>query len=100
MLLPSHLLADTVQLAPDNQVLLLNSAADPFVSLVARQLTTGTITLAADNIASLHVALPEAEHSGLHADRLRHVAFPEYILRELAATMDVDIMNLLYQPCN
>ena len=50
MLLPSRLLADTVQLVPDNQVLFLNSAADPFVSLVARQLTTGTIMLAEDNI--------------------------------------------------
>jgi len=100
MLLPSRLLADTVQLAPDNQVLFLNSAADPFVSLVARQLTTGTITLAEDNIASLHVALQEAEHNGLHANRLRHVAFHEYTLREPAATMDVAIMNLLYQPGN
>jgi 16S rRNA (guanine1207-N2)-methyltransferase len=100
MLLPSRLLADTVQLAPDNQVLFLNSAADPFVSLVARQLTTGAITLAEDNIASLHVALQEAEHIGLHANRLRHVAFHEYTLREPAATMDVAIMNLLYQPGN
>jgi len=100
MLLPSRLLADTAQLAPDNQVLFLNSAADPFVSLVARQLTTGTITLAEDNIASLHVGLQEAEHNGLHANRLRHVAFHEYTLREPAATMDVAIMNLLYQPGN
>ncbi len=85
MLLPSRLLADTAQLAPDNQVLFLNSAADPFVSLVARQLTTGTITLAEDNIASLHVGLQD---------------FHEYTLREPAATMDVAIMNLLYQPGN
>src|SRR5437763_15499799 len=100
MLLPSHLLADTAQLAPDNQVLFLNSAADPFVSLAARQLTTGTIMLAEDNIASLHMALQEAEHNGLHANQLRHVAFHEYTLREQPATMDVAIMNLLYQPGN
>jgi len=100
MLLPSHLLADTVQLAPDNQVLFLNSAADPFVSSVAGQLGAGTITLAEDNIASLHAALQEAERNGLTANHLRHVAFHEYTLREPAATMDVAIMNLLYQPGN
>src|SRR5437588_4958882 len=100
MLLPSHLLADTVQLIPDNQVLSLNSAADPFVSLVARQLTTGTIMLAEDNIASLHLALQEAERNGFHPGQLRHVAFHEYTLREQPATMYVAIMNLLYQPGN
>src|SRR6266480_1647218 len=97
MLLQSRLLADTVQLAPDNRVLFLNSAADPFVSLVARQLGTGTITLAEDNIASLQAALQEAERNGLTANHLRQVAFHEYTLREPAATMDVAIMNLLYQ---
>ena len=100
MLLQSRLLADTVQLAPDNRVLFLNSAADPFVSSVAGQLGTGTITLAEDNIASLHAALQEAERNGLAANHLRHVAFHEYTLREPAATMDVAIMNLLYQPSN
>ncbi len=100
MLLQSRLLADTVQLAPDNRVLFLNSAADPFVSLVARQLDSGTITLAEDNIASLQAALQEAERNGLTANRLRQVAFHEYTLREPAATMDVAIMNLLYQPGN
>ena len=45
MLLQTRLLADTIQLAPDNRVLFLNSAADPFVSSVAGQLGTGTITL-------------------------------------------------------
>jgi len=100
MLLQSRLLADTVQLAPDNRVLFLNSAADPFVSSVAGQLGTGTITLAEDNIASLQAALQEAERNGLTADHLRQVAFHEYALREPAATMDVAIMNLLYQPGN
>src|SRR6266516_3743859 len=94
----SRLLADTVQLTPDNQVLCLNSAADPFVSLAARQLGTGTITLAEDNIASLQTALQEAKRNGLAPNHLRHVAFHEYTLREPAATMDVAIMNLLYQP--
>ena len=100
MLLQSRLLADTIQLAPDNQVLFLNSAADPFVSSVAGQLGTGTIMLAEDNIASLQAALQGAERDGLQASQLRHVAFHEYTLREPAATMDVAIMNLLYQPGN
>ncbi len=100
MLLQSRLLASTVQLAPDNRVLFLNSAADPFVSSVAGQLGTGTITLAEDNIASLQAALQEAERNGLRVNQLRNVAFHEYTLREPAATMDVAIMNLLYQPGN
>jgi len=100
MLLQSRLLASTVQLAPDNRVLFLNSAADPFVSSVAGQLGTGTITLAEDNIASLQAALQEAERNGLQTNQLRNVAFHEYTLREPAATMDVAIMNLLYQPGN
>jgi len=100
MLLQSRLLVSTVQLAPDNRVLFLNSAADSFVSSVAGQLATGTITLAEDNIASLHAALQKAERIGLAANHLRHVAFHEYTLREPAATVDVAIMNLLYQPGN
>ena len=100
MLLQSRLLVSTVQLAPDNRVLFLNSAADSFVSSVAGQLGTGTITLAEDNIASLHAALQKAERIGLAANHLRHVAFHEYTLREPAATVDVAIMNLLYQPGN
>src|SRR5437588_11255848 len=70
MLLQSRRLAGTVQLAPDNQILFLNSAADPFVSSVTGQLGTGTIMLAADNIASLQVALQEAERNGLTANQL------------------------------
>ena len=100
MLLQSRLLADTVELSSDNQVLFLNSAADPFVSLAALQLERGTIMLAEDNIASLQAALEEAERNGLAANHLRHVPFHEYTLREPAGTRDVAIMNLLYQPGN
>src|SRR5713101_5203219 len=52
-MLHSHLLTDTVQLAADDQVLILNSAADPFVRVAAQQLSAGIITLAEDNIAAL-----------------------------------------------
>src|SRR5260370_40601707 len=52
-MLHSHLLTDTVQLAADDQVLILNSAADPFVRVAAQQLSAGIIPLAEDNIAAL-----------------------------------------------
>ena len=52
------------------------------------------ITLAEDNIASLH----EAEQQSLPLHNLRHVPFHEYALKEPPATMDIAIMNLLYQP--
>jgi len=105
-MLQSRLLADTVQLAPAQHVLFLNSAANPFVMLAVQHLSAGVITLAEDNIAALHTALKEAQGGALAtasvapADNLRHVAFHEYRLREPAATMDVAIMDLLYQPNN
>jgi len=64
------------------------------VSIAAQQLTSGAITLAEDNIASLH----EAERRIQPTTKLRHVAFHEYTQKELPATMDIAIMNLLYQP--
>ncbi len=100
-MLPSRLLADTVQLAPAQHVLFLNSAANPFVMLAVQHLSTGSITFAEDNIAALHTAVKEARSGALTAtsiDNMRHVAFHEYTLREPAATMDVAIMDLLYQP--
>ncbi len=60
-MLQSRLLADTVQLAPAQHVLFLNSAANPFVMLAVQHLSTGVITLAEDNIAALHTALKEAQ---------------------------------------
>jgi 16S rRNA (guanine1207-N2)-methyltransferase len=58
-MLHSSLLADTVQLAIDDRLLILNSAADPFVLEAARRLSAGELILAEDNIASL-----------MHFDRL------------------------------
>src|SRR5947209_4436059 len=105
MSLQSRLLNDTVLLAPDNQILFLNSAADPFVTVAAERIAlaphaTGAIMLAEDNLASLQMAIGEAERTNLHANNLRHVAFHEYTSHESPATMDVAIMNLLYQPGN
>ena len=97
-ILQSRLLAETVQLAAAAHVLFLNSAADPFVSQVAQRLSHGTITLAEDNSAALNAALQQL-HT-LPSSLMRHVAFHEYTLQEPAATMDVAVMNLLYQPNN
>ena len=69
MTLQPHLLSDTIQISPDNHILILNSAADPYVPIAAQQLTTGTITLAEDNIASLHKI-----EKILSSNKLRHVA--------------------------
>ena len=83
-MLHSHLLTDTVQLAADDQVLILNSAADPFVRVAAQQLSAGIITLAEDNIAALqgYQGLPVPQ-TGFHylllwLDRTDHtVAFAD-----------------------
>jgi 16S rRNA (guanine1207-N2)-methyltransferase len=84
MKLPSRLLCDTVQIAPGDHILILNSAADPFVPQAAHLLMDGLMLLAEDNIAAV---MPE------RGQRIQHIAFlcP-------AATMDVAVMNLLYQP--
>jgi 16S rRNA (guanine1207-N2)-methyltransferase len=100
-MLPARLLLDTLQLAVDNQVLILNSAADSFVPVIARQLSAGAITLAEDNIAALQSARSalKQEHSA-RKQNFEHVPLHKYISHYPAATMDVAIMNLLYQPGN
>src|SRR5205807_395158 len=42
----------------------------------------------------------EAERTNLPINNFRHVAFHEYSSHEPPATMDVAILNLLYQPAN
>jgi len=93
-MLPSRLLAETVELHNTDQVLLINSAANPFVSQLAQQVTDGTITLAEDNIATAQAELQ------LFPSQLQHVAFHNYISHQPASTMDSAIMDLLYQPGN
>ncbi len=107
MILPSQLLSDTVQLAANQRVLILNSAADPFVPMAAQQIKSGEIILAEDNIANLgrnELGLYGRDKSGTYghdkSGLYRHIAFHEYILREPPATMDVAVMNMLYQPSN
>ena len=91
-MLYASLLYDFVQFTAADRVLVLNSAADPFVPLAARGLTAGNLLLAEDNIATLDTVLQSFP--------VQHVAYHDYILRHSPATMDVAAMNLLYQPAN
>ena len=127
-MLHSSLLHETVQLAIDDRVLILNSAAEPFMLEAAQRLSTGELILAEDNLASLQQfnKLVGADVSPMNiplgADlsrplpiyrppllarahsktqlRVRHIPFHEYTLHEAPATIDVAILNLLYQPSN
>ena len=127
-MLHSSLLHETVQLAIDDRVLILNSAADPFMLEAAQSLSTGELILAEDNLASLQqfnklvgtdvspmnipVGADLSRPSPMYRPpllarepsktqlRVRHVPFHEYTLREAPATIDVAILNLLYQPSN
>ena len=94
MTLQKNLLNNTIQLTSHQRILFLNSAADPFVSTAAQHITTGAITLAEDNIASLRQAQQQASPS----HNLRHIPFHEYVSKEPPATIDIAIINLLYQP--
>jgi 16S rRNA (guanine1207-N2)-methyltransferase len=141
-MLHSSLLHETVKLAIDDRVLILNSAADPFVPEAAQSLSAGELILAEDNLASLqqfnkliganvspmnkpigpNVSRPSPTNPLVGADlsrsspiyrppgpirkhttaqlRVRHLPFHEYTLHEVPATINVAIMNILYQPSN
>jgi len=92
-MLHALLLADTVQVEAGNHIIIVNSAADPFVTQLAQRQMS--ILLAEDNIAAVQQA-----QRALPDGRLQHVAFHNYIASQPAATADVAIMNLLYQPGN
>ncbi|GCE18606.1 methyltransferase [Dictyobacter kobayashii] len=95
MMLQSRLLSDFVQFNTTDQVLILNSAADPFGTLALQRLTTGSLLIAEDNIATLGVF---KAHNA--AASVRCVAFHDYILHHSPETVHVAVMNLLYQPGN
>ena len=130
-MLHSSLLHETVQLAIDDRVLILNSAADPFVLEAVQRLSAGELILAEDNLASLQQFNKFMNTSASHhspgnttvgADlsrpspiyrppahlreparsqlRIKHVPFHEYTLLEAPATIDIAILNILYQPSN
>ncbi|MGZ3643110.1 MAG: methyltransferase [Ktedonobacteraceae bacterium] len=127
-MLHSSLLHETVQLAIDDRVLILNSAAEPFMLEAAQSLSAGELILAEDNLASfqqfnklvgtdvspmntlvgadlsrpspMYRPLLLAREPSRTQLRVRHVPFHEYTLREAPATIDVAILNILYQPSN
>lgn len=99
-MLHSSLFDKTVQLAIDDRLLVLNSAADAFVPLAAQRIPVGELALAEDNIAALRKAQKALQGDGYKTSRARHIPFHEYTLHEAPATMHVALMNILYQPGN
>ena len=94
MLLPPCLLCDTVQIAAHDSVLILNSASDPFVQKIAQHGKIKNLLLAEDNIAAakaVELCLPDRKTI------LQHFAFHDAILHQQPGTIDVAVMNLLYQ---
>ncbi|MDQ2715284.1 MAG: 16S rRNA methyltransferase [Chloroflexota bacterium] len=89
------LLIDTVQLVAEQRVLILNSATDPFVQFAAQQISRGKLVLAEDNIAALQQPLRFVGPCAIH-----HIPFHDYPLHAAPGTIDVAVMNLLYQPGN
>jgi 16S rRNA (guanine1207-N2)-methyltransferase len=94
------LLCETVHYTTNDQILILNSAADPFVQQLVERFTTsagrGHITLAEDNVAIANALLGrDAE-----CDHIQHLAFHNYIAQAGSEQMDTAVMNLLYQPNN
>lgn len=98
-MLPS-LLTDTLHCAIDERVLLLNSASDPCVAVLAQQLSAGELVLAEDNVAAFAQAQAAIKGAGEVGPLFRQLAFHEYAQREAPAIMDVAVMNILYQPNN
>src|SRR5581483_11789013 len=92
------LLCETVRYSTNDQLLVLNSAADPFVQEAVEQFATssarGRITLAEDTLTLAHTLLAKAD------GRVEHMAFHDCMVHIGAATIDVAVMNLLYQPNN
>lgn len=99
-MLHSSLFTGTVQLAIDDLLLVLNSAADPFVPVAAQRILAGELVLAEDNIAALRNVQIALQSERFQTFRVRHVPFHKYTLYEAPATCNVALMNILYQPAN
>jgi len=98
-MLRSSLLCETVQLAFDERLVILNSAADPFVPEAALHLPMGELVLAEDNVAALRQARDNIQRQRTPASlSLRDNPFHEYTLHASPAAMDVAVLNTLYQP--
>ncbi len=99
-MLHSSLFSETVQLAIADRLLVLNSAADPFVPVAAQRIPAGELVLAEDNIAALRNTQKVLQSDRFKTFRARHVPFHEYTLYEPPATCNIALMNILYQPAN
>jgi 16S rRNA (guanine1207-N2)-methyltransferase len=99
--LQANLLCETVAFSSNDHILVLNSASDAFVQYAITQQAhaagSGILTLAEDNIAATQAALRAATATTAH---VQSVPFHDYLTRMPAGTMDVAVMNLLYQPGN
>lgn len=94
MVFQSCLLCDKVHLAEHDSVLILNSAADVFVQQIVQRENI-TLLLAEDNIAA--AKLVELSSLNKHIT-FQHAAFHDYTLHHQPGTIDVAVMDLLYQP--
>ncbi|HEY0755382.1 MAG TPA: methyltransferase [Ktedonobacteraceae bacterium] len=90
------LLAETVQYNPGERLLILNSASDPCVPHLAKR--AGELVLAEDSVAAYAQAQTALRGLGRDGAHFRQVAFHEYTACEEPGTMDVAVMNILYQP--
>jgi len=90
----SCLLCDVVHLNVHDSVLILNSAADPFMQQLLHK-RIEALLLAEDNIANAKAVQTFFLHGKLEP---HHVAFHDYAFHHAPGTVDVAIMNLLYQP--
>ena len=86
-MLHSSLLHETVQLAIDDHVLILNSAADPFMLEAAQSLSVGELILAEDNLALLQqfIKLIGADASPMNKIVGADLSRPSPIYRSSAA---------------
>jgi 16S rRNA (guanine1207-N2)-methyltransferase len=94
------LLAEVVRYAPGERLLIINSASDPCVSRLAQKSGAGELVLAEDSVTAYAQARAALQGAGKADARVRHVAFHEYTASEAPATVDVAVMNILYQPNN
>lgn len=90
------LLAEVVEYNPGERLLVLNSASDVGIHRLAQQAGAGELLLAEDNVAACAQAQVVLE--GRTTMPFRQVPFHEYTLHEEPATMDIAVMNILYQP--
>ena len=94
------LLAEAVQYSPGERLLIINSASDPCVPRLAQKAGAGELVLAEDSVAAFAQAQTALQSVGKAGARFRQVAFHEYPASEAPASMDVAVMNILYQPNN